>query len=221
MVPAHEPRSVGAVGQARHNAGVRQGRAQLAGSHIPQAHRLVPLPRGKPAAVRAEGHRVDVAGVAVQHRQGRPRVHVPDPHRVVPRPAKPPFATERGQPPAVWGERHPGHGSRVAEQDRHVLPTRRPPHADGTVGTRRGDPLPVRAVHGCGNLAGMAVVSRFDLPARRGVPLAHCSVRRGRHEARAVRAERGAGDLARAPPAGGEQCAGGWVPQARYAIFAG
>ena len=36
----------------------------------------------------------------------------------------------------------------MAVQDRDVLPARRPPHPDGAVGARRGDPLPVRAVHG-------------------------------------------------------------------------
>ena len=138
-------------------------------------------------------------------------------------PAKPShrFATEGGQPAAVRGERHPDHGPRVAVQDRHVLPARRPPHPDGPVGARRGDPLPVRAVRGGDDLAGMAVVRRFDLPARRGVPLAHRPVRRGRHEARAVRAEGDAEDLARVPPARGEQRAGGRVPQARRPVLAG
>ena len=85
---------------------------------------------------------------------------------------------------------------------------------------RRGDPLPVRAVDGGEDLAGMAVVRRLDLLARPGVPLPHRPVRRSRHQARAVRAERGATDLARVPPAGGQQRAGGRVPQARRPILA-
>ena len=122
---------------------------------------------------------------------------------------------------AARGERHFGHGSRVAQQDRDVLPTRRPPHPDRTVGARRGDPLAVGAVDGGGNLAGMAVVRRFDLPAGRNVPLANRPVCRRGYETRAVRAERGAQDLARVPPARGEQCAGGRIPQTRHIIFAG
>src|SRR5262249_13352056 len=46
-------------------------------------------------------------------------------------------------------------------------------------------------------------------------------VRRGRHQARAVRAERDAEDLADMPPARGQQRAGGRVPHARRPVFAG
>src|SRR6516165_11915120 len=67
----------------------------------------------------------------------------------------------------------------------------------------------------------MAVVRRFDLLVRPGLPLAHRPVRRGRHEPRAVRAERGAEDLALVPPTRGEQLAGGRVPHARRPILAG
>src|SRR5262249_39560822 len=45
-------------------------------------------------------------------------------------------------------------------------------------------------------------------------------VRRRRHEARAVRAERGAEDLARVPPALGEQRAGARFPQANRPVLA-
>ena len=42
VIPAHQPVAVGTEGQAPHDAGVRQGRARLAGRRIPQAHRVVP-----------------------------------------------------------------------------------------------------------------------------------------------------------------------------------
>ena len=80
-----QPRPVGAVGQTMHDTGVGQGRAGRPRGRIPQADCVVPAPRGDPAAVRAEGHRVDVARVAAQHRQRRPGVHFPDPDRVVSR----------------------------------------------------------------------------------------------------------------------------------------
>src|SRR5438067_466524 len=48
---------------------------------------MVPVAGGDPAAVRAEGHRVNVARVAAQHRQAGAQVHLPNPYRVVPRPA--------------------------------------------------------------------------------------------------------------------------------------
>ena len=93
--------------------------------------------------------------------------------------------------------------------------------------TRMVRSVPAEATHcpsglyaGGDDLAGMAVVRRFDLLARRGVPLAHRPVRRGRHQARAVRAERDAEDLARVPPARGQQCAGGRVPHARRPVLA-
>src|SRR6516164_203643 len=58
--PAYQPGAVEAEGQCPHDAGVRQSRTRLASQRVPQAHRLIPAPRGDPAAVRAEGHRVDV-----------------------------------------------------------------------------------------------------------------------------------------------------------------
>ena len=158
--------------------------------------------------------------MAAKHRQGRPRVHVPDPHRAVALGNNRRLTTEGGQPATARGECHPDHATRVAEQGRHVLPARRPPHPDGPVPPRRGDPLPVWAVGGGEDLARMAVVGRFDLPAGRGVPLPCRPVRRGRYQARAVRAERGADDLAGVPPAGRQQRAGGRVPKARRPVFA-
>ena len=90
----------------------------------------------------------------------------------------------------------------------------------------RSGPAPPRrptARLGCTRRRGprrMAVVGRFDLPAGRGVPLPCRPVGRGRHQARAVRAERGADDLAGVPPAGRQQCAGGRVPKARRPVLA-
>ena len=69
-------------------------------------------------------------------------------------------------------ERQPGHGPGVSVQNRDVLSTRRLPYADGAVGARRSDPSPVRAVHSRGDVAGVAVVRRLDLPARADGPLA-------------------------------------------------
>ncbi len=66
----------------------------------------------------------------------------------------------------------------------------------------------------------MTVVGRFDLPSGRGVPLSCRPVRRGRYQARAVRAERSANDLAGVSQAGRHERAGGRVPKARRPVFA-
>ena len=87
VVPAHEPRSVGAESQARHDAGVRQARTGLAGRRIPKAHLFVPSPRSKPASVRAEGDRVDIAAVTAQH--GKVARGSTSQTRTVPSPAQP------------------------------------------------------------------------------------------------------------------------------------
>jgi len=72
----HQPVALRAEGQGPHARGVRQDSAGLAGRRVPQLRGLVPRARGNPPTVRAEGHRVDVAVVAVEHRQGCERVHV-------------------------------------------------------------------------------------------------------------------------------------------------
>ena len=112
--------------------------------------------------------------MAAEHGQGRPRVHIPDPDRAIRRHGDQTRRVTAGrQPAAARRERQRGHGPSVAVQDRDVLSTNRLPHADGAVGARRGDPSPVRTVHGCGHVAGVAVVRRLDLAARRDGPLAH------------------------------------------------
>ncbi len=172
-----QPRPVGAVGQVMHDPWMRQLRARFARGRVPQEDGVVPAARGDPAAVRAEGHRVDIAGVAAQHRQRRPRVHDPAPDRVVRRDVQHRGPTDGGEPAAVRGERDRGDVPRVAVQDRHIPPARRLPDPDGAVAARRGDPPPVRAIHGRGDIPRVAVVRRLDLPARRAVPLAHRPVR--------------------------------------------
>src|SRR5262249_58808291 len=65
-VRADQPGAVGAIGQGPDVAAVGQGRARLACGRIPKADLIlfIPASRGDPAAVGAEGHRVDVTGVA-------------------------------------------------------------------------------------------------------------------------------------------------------------
>jgi hypothetical protein len=108
----------------------------------------------------------------------------------------------------------------MAVQDRHVVAAMRSPYPDGTVLAGGSDPLPVRAVDSSADLGEMSVVRWLELLAIPGVPLPDGPVCRGRHEARAVRAERGADDLARVPPAGGQHRAGGRVPQPCRPILA-
>ena len=59
----------------------------------------------------------------------------------------------------------------------------------------------------------MTIVGRLDFPARRGIPLADGPIRRGRHEAPAIRAERDAEYLARVPSPLDDHRAGGSIPQ--------
>src|SRR5262249_16654442 len=65
----------------------------------------------------------------------------------------------------------------------------------------------------------MAGVKRVGLTSRPCGPPPPRPVRRGRHQARAVRVESGANDLARVAPAGGQQRAVSRVPQTRRLIL--
>ena len=67
----------------------------------------------------------------------------------------------------------------------------------------------------------MTIVGRLDFPARRGIPLAYGPIRRGRHEAPAIRAKRDAQYLVSCALDIGDHAAGGRVPEPCTTIFAG
>src|SRR5262249_5579257 len=109
VAAGHQPVAVRAKGQGAHVVAEPQYRARLSRACIPEAHRAVPTPRGKPASVRTEGDRVDITGVPTQHRQGRLRIYIPDPHGLVPYGIESRLPAHGGQPAAAWGEHNPTH----------------------------------------------------------------------------------------------------------------
>ena len=93
---------------------------------------------------------------------------------------------------------------------------------DGPVGAAGGDPA---ARRGCRPTVTtspvVTLIRRLDLAARRGIPLADGPIRRGRHEALAIRAKRDAEYLARVPSTLGDHLAGRTRPTDVSPIFAG
>src|SRR5262249_11545483 len=153
---------------------------------------------------------------------GGPRA-VPARDARAPPPGEAAHAIDTGRrSPAAAGVHPPGgRPPGVAGRPRPTRPPRPPPHPDGPVVARRGDPLPVRAVHRRQDLANMAVVWRVGPPAPPRGPPAPPPPPGGAFPARALRAGSGAWGPSRGPPARSQERAGGRVPQLRRLVLAG
>src|SRR5262249_22945654 len=84
LAAADQTIAIRSEGQRPHNSGVRQRRARLAGSGVPEANGVIPTTRGDPLAVGAIGNRIDVAGVASEDGQGSIGCSLPEADRRVP-----------------------------------------------------------------------------------------------------------------------------------------